>query len=214
MKAAIGCLLILGLTACSGASVRQADGTYEIETKIDEYTGVTSKRVEIPIQQGGFYHFKRQIWVSDYDSPEMQEARSKLGRPLTEDEELVGVTFYRTGESWAYLKCNHVHFLADGERLSPDTDHDGSIHSGSVAEYVSMTIPKAYLRKLASSAEAKVRICDDETVFSDGVKQTFAKFIGPEPPKRETCLSLQSDYQACLDRGGYDPTTPAGQTSD
>ncbi len=60
-------------------------------------------------------------------------------------------TLTATSKTWRFLKYHRVVFLADGKRIEPKTDHDGTVGTGYVLELIQMRLSVAELAALTAA---------------------------------------------------------------
>jgi len=87
------------------------------------------------------------------------------------------ITLMSQSESWQYLQCHHVVFLADGEPVQlQEVKHDGRVGRGYVLEFVRVDIPALTFRQMANSLELRGRLCNTEFTFSQEQRKTLQNF--------------------------------------
>lgn len=77
---------------------------------------------------------------------------------------VIELYFMGSAQTWKYLQCHSVHFLADGKPVDvPEAGHHGEVMSGGVIEMVRMlNIDLETMRKLSEAKLLEYKICADE----------------------------------------------------
>lgn len=80
---------------------------------------------------------------------------------------------------WQYLKCSHLLFLVDGEKVYPgESEHSGKVSaSGYVSERITVRPSMETLRQMAGASSVQGRACLDEFTLTPEQIQTLRAFV-------------------------------------
>ncbi len=95
------------------------------------------------------------------------------------------ITIVSKSDSWEYLECHFVKWLVDDRPLDlGDFEHNGSIGSGYVLEFVTGRLKPTGLEAMTKAQKIEYKICNDvfkltESEMADvrGLKKTFDEAI-------------------------------------
>ena len=86
--------------------------------------------------------------------------------------------FWKSNETWQYLRCHSLAILADGASVQlPPATHDGDVRKGGVTERITVIVSLATARKLSKSHLVEFKICNTEGRFSEGDLQGLRDVI-------------------------------------
>ena len=170
MRSAI--LLVTSLLAMAALA---DPGTGRISVKEDEFSGSSTVILDELKLQGelDFTAFLATKIEGRKTDPVLAGLFGKLSG--------VAVQFTSSNQKWRFLQCHTLNWLADGDRISSATKHDGTLGSGYVLEFVDTTIPFTIFVKMATSKSLRGKLCNTEFEFTTaqiGTLKTFAEQAG------------------------------------
>ena len=143
------------------------------------------------------------VKYSTYISLEKAVIRTMAGMPggftllligVAEEPSSASIGLLSSSDSWSFLKCNDLDFLADGVPVPVgETSHDGDVGtlggSVSVSETVYALLPASSVLQIAQAKTVEGRLCSTEFVLTPeqiALIGEFAKktgFKASAPPK-------------------------------
>ena len=154
----------------------------EFTDKTDEFTGTNDATLRT------FFATKEQT-LSDFEkgyfkSLDIESQRIIVGSSRKKGEEISDSDKYMfismTNNGWKYLRCNQIYFLIDNQPFQPESEHDGSVLTGSaVMETITITGDNSQklINLIANSKESvKFKICNDEFYIPNIYIRDFDRF--------------------------------------
>jgi hypothetical protein len=129
------------------------------------------------------------------------------GRETQRD--LPGFQFVNRGlDGWRYLRFHPITFLADGERIEYETEHDGQVKDGYVIEFLWVHPTKSQLLKIVHAKDVQVRVGLDEFAFTkahmNALKEFLSYVVGPTLPLSSPAMKKMLHEARSLESQGLD----------
>jgi hypothetical protein len=93
---------------------------------------------------------------------------------------------------WEYLRCHHLHWLADGRRVdAPESKHDGHVSYGSsvIEDIEQHPVAESEFLKLATAKQVRGRLCNTEFQLQPshiGELRSLAAWMGLIEPRNRS----------------------------
>lgn len=154
----------------------------EFNDEADEFTGENKATLKT------FFATKEQT-LSDFEKSYFKSlaiesqniivgSTRKKGQELSDSDKFMFISM--TNNGWKYLRCNQIYFLIDGEKFQPESEHEGSVLTGSAVMetlYIKGNDTQKLINLIANSKEnVRFKICNDEFYIPSIYVKDFDKF--------------------------------------